>query len=129
MEKVENLKKISIAFEAGMSENAMNLKPRYSEFAFVFGIGPSGITPFEVELTDKKVGDEILLLVKKQEYHTLFEHLSPPIIDLFEGRDEIFLKTTIVAVSSPDNREMVKALADLANHGGCGGDCGCGCGG
>jgi len=59
MNKVENLKKITLSFQAGTSKDTMDLTPKYAEFDFIFAIGPDGMTPFEYELVDKAEGEEV----------------------------------------------------------------------
>ena len=127
MNKIENLKKITLSIQAGMSQNTMNLTPKYPKVEFIFGLGPEGMTPFEYELADKTEGESILLHLKKEDFFSFFEHLNPPLTVLFDGRDDVYLKINIDAVTPAENREIVKALADLAAHGGAGCDCGCGC--
>jgi hypothetical protein len=127
MKKVENLKKITLTFQAGTSADAMDLTPKNPEFSFIFGLATEGMTPFEYELADKTEGEEMLLHIKKNALNRFFEHLSPPLWDLFEGRDEVYLQARIAAVADAGNREIVKAMADMAAHGGSGCDCGCGC--
>lgn len=127
MEKVNNLKKITLSFLAGTSPGAMDLTPKHPQFEFIFGLAPEGMTPFEYELAEKVEGEEILLHLKKDTLNRFFEHLTPPIWDLLDGRDEIYLQVKVLAISAADNREIVKALADMTAHGD-GGDCDCGCG-
>ena len=98
MTKVEHLKKITLTFQAGTSADAMDLTPEDPEFNFIFGLATEGMTPFEYELVDKREGEEILLHLKKNALNRFFEHLSPPLGDLFEGRDAVYLKARIVAV-------------------------------
>ena len=129
MGKVEYLKKISISFEAGTTAKVMDLKPKYPKFEFIFGVSASGLTPFEYELINGKEGDTIIISLKKSEMNRFFGHLSPPLMDLFESRNDIFLTVRIARVAPAENREIVKALAELANREGCGGGCGCGCDG
>jgi hypothetical protein len=128
MTKVENLKKITLSYQAETSREAMDLSPRYPEFSFIFGLAPEGMTPFEFELVEKIEGDDVLIHLEKNSLNRFFEHLTPPIWDLFDGRDEIYLSLKILEVSTADNREIVKAMADMTAHGGGGCDCGCGCG-
>ena len=128
MTKVENLKKITIAFQAGISREAMDLTPKYPGFQFIFGLAPEGMTPFEFELVEKVEGDNVLLHLNKNDLNRFFENLNPPIWDLFADRDEIYLQVKILQISTADNREIVKAMADMTAHGGGGCDCGCGCG-
>jgi len=131
MNKIENLKKITLSFQAGTSQDTMDLTPKYAEFDFIFALGPDGMTPFEYELVDKAEGEEVLLHIHKQAFYNFFEHLNPPIWDLFDGREDVYLKATIAAIAAADNRDIVKAMAEMTAHGGggcdCGGDCGCGC--
>ena len=128
MTKVENLKKITLSFQAGTSADEMDLALKHPEFSFIFGLAPEGMTPFEYELVDKIEGDAALLHLNKNTLNSFFEHLSPPIWDLFDGREEIYLKVKILEISTAENREIVKAMADMTTHGGGGGcDCGCGC--
>ena len=129
MNKVENLKKIAISIQAGTSQDTMDLTPKYPEVEFIFGLGPEGMTPFEYKLADKAEGESVLLHLKKEDFYSFFEHLNPPLMDLFDGRDDIYLKVNINAVTPAENREIVKAMADMAAHGGAGCDCDCGCGG
>jgi hypothetical protein len=126
MEKVENLKKITLKLEAGASPQNMDLRLDNPDFEFIFGIGPSGISPFEYELVDKTEGQEVLIEIKKEDISNFFEHLHPPIIPIDDDLEGLFLKIIIQKIAAVDHREVVKALADVTAHGhGC--DCGCGC--
>ena len=131
MNNVENLKKITLTLQAGTSPDTMDLTLQYSSFEFIFALGQEGMSPFEYELLNKAEGDEVLLHINKQTFYTFFEHLNPPIGDLFEGRDDVFLNAKIAVVAAADNRDIVKALAEMTAHSGggcdCGGGCGCGC--
>jgi hypothetical protein len=128
MNKVENLKKITLTFQAGTSADEMDLTPKFRRFEFIFALGPEGMSPFEYELVNKTEGEEVLVHIQKQAFYTFFEHLDPPIWDLLNGRDDVYLKAKIVAIAATDNREIVKALAEVTAHGGAGCDCGGGCG-
>jgi hypothetical protein len=128
MNQVENLKKVTLTLRAGTSPDRMDLTPKQPAFEFIFGLAPEGMTPFEYELVEKTEGEETLLHLKKNTFKKVFEHLSPPIWDLFEGRNEVYLKVKIAAVGDADSREIVKAMADMAAGGGGDCDCGCGCG-
>ena len=128
MTKVENLKKITLSFQAGTSADEMELELKHPEFSFIFGLAPEGMTPFEYELVDKVEEDEVLLQLNKNTLNSFFEHLTPPIWDLLENRAEVHLKVKIKEIATADNREVVKAMADMTAHGGGGCDCDCGCG-
>ena len=131
MNKVENLKKITLSFQAGTSPDSMDLTPKYPRFEFIFALGQEGMSPFEYELVNKTEGEEVLLQIHKQDFYRFFEHLNPPIGDLFDGREDVYLKSKISAVATADNRDIVKAMAEMTAHGGagcdCSGSCGCGC--
>ena len=125
MTKIDNLKKVTLRLEAGTTVDDMNLSLPSSEFEFIFGIGPGGMCPFEYHLANKAAGEKISILLKKEETHRMFEHLHPPFMRLFEKQDFLYLKIQILKIEQPDNREVIKALADTASHDH---NCGCGCG-
>jgi hypothetical protein len=125
MPKVENLKKITLQLEAGTTPEEMCLPLPSAEFKFIFGLGPTGMSPFEYQLVDKAEGQTILIQLKREEIQRIFEHLHPPIMNLFEEYDALYLKVKIFKIEQPDNIEVVKAMAEMAgHHEGC--DCGCG---
>ncbi len=128
MNKVEPLKKITLTVRAGTSPGNMNLTSQFPQFSFIFGLAPEGMTPFEYQLVEKVENDEVQLHLKKNSFGNFFEHLNPPIWDLVKDRDEIFLNVKIAGISKAENREVVKAMAEMAGNGGGGCDCGCGCG-
>ncbi len=128
MNKVEPLKKITLTIRAGTSPDNMELTPQFPKFSFIFGLAPEGMSPFEYKLVDKVVNDEVLLHLKETGLNAFFEHLNPPIRDLVKDRDEIFLNVKIAGILKAETREVVKAMAEMAGHGGGGCDCGCGCG-
>lgn len=129
MNKVGNLKKITLSLQAGTSQDTTNLTPKHPGLEFIFGLGSGGITPFEYELADKAEGAGVLIHLEKEVFYSFFEHINPPLMDLFNVRDDVYLKVKINAVTPAENREIVKAMADIAAHGGAGCDCSCGCGG
>jgi hypothetical protein len=124
--KVENLKKITLELEAGTSSQEMDLSLDNSEFEFIFGIGTSGISPFEYELVNKTEGQRVMMELKRDGLADFFEHLHQPILHLALDQQSLFLNVKIKKIAPVDHREVVKAMADLTSHGhGC--DCGCGC--
>jgi len=127
MEKVEGMKRVSLELRVGTSAENMDLVPERPSFEFIFGVAPEGMTPFEYELLEKKAGEEVTVALRKQEYEEYFEHLQPPIMNLFDGREQLFLRVKIVSIGNPESREIIKAMAEIAAYreGGCG--CGCGC--
>ncbi|MFC1858678.1 hypothetical protein ACFL9U_11740 [Thermodesulfobacteriota bacterium] len=122
---VDNLKKVTLAIASSLTPNFEEEKVHYSEVTFIFGLGNAGLTPFEYELADKEVGDELLIQVKRPAAFGMFEHLTMSILHGIPYEDSFYLRLTILDVSLPDSREIIKALAEKSD---CGSDCDCGCG-
>ena len=125
MNKVENLKKVTLRIEAGKTAEHMDLTPKAMEFEFIFGIGPAGMCPLEYQLINKNEGDLVLLNLKTEEIHRFIGHLRLPVLGLLEENRSFYLKATVAKIEQPDNKEVIKALAELTSHSG---DSGCGCG-
>ena len=126
MNTVENLTKVYLQIEAGTTAGSMDLTQTALEYEFIFGIGSGGMCPFEYQLVDRVAGEKIGIQIKKEESYPLFEHLRPPILDLFEKQERIYLQIEILRIEKPENTEVIKALSEMtSHHHNC--DCGCGC--
>ena len=119
-EKIEHLKKITLSVEAGTAPDSMDLTPQSSQFEFIYGLGTSGLTPFEIQLADKTVGEEIQLHMSREEIPLVFQHLVHFSLNLPEDADSFYLKLKIKSVLQADQREVIKALAEMAS---CGDNC------
>lgn len=117
---VGNLNKVTLLVEAGTSPQTMDLTPGPYHFEFIFGVGPTGMTPFEYELLDKKAGESIILELNREDLKKIFEHIDLPVLRLIDG-DVFFLKAIIVKVVKAKDREVVKATAAAT---GCSSQCG-----
>lgn len=127
MKKVDSLKKIELLLEAGTGPNEMDLTSQPLKKTFIFGIGSDGLTPFECELENKSPGDEIIIDVERSQILSRFGSMAQFIVDNVETSDSFYLRVEIVNIESPENREIVEAMAENLKHGdGC--ECGCGCG-
>ncbi len=126
MKKIENLKKVRILWKPETGTGKAVPDPEYPEFEFIFGLAPEGMTPFEYELLDKTEGESVLLHLKKGTFEQFFEHVNPPIMDLFDGRDEVHIRAEIVSIDDAGNKEVIKGMSQMASYRE--GDCGCGCG-
>jgi hypothetical protein len=120
---VDHLKRISlkVQFEA-----------RTVPFDFIFGIASDGMCPFEYELLHKAVGDRLHLNVPPAEAPRTFAHLYRPLcsaLSLPEASRTFKLDISVSAIADAEPRDVVRAMAQVAEADGCGGDCGCGCGG
>ena len=128
-ERITNLKKVSLNLEAGRTAETMDLTPEPFGIQFIFGIGPQGYSPFEYALAEKKVGDTLILPVVFAEAMRLFEHLSRPILQNLTPAEHFHLKIEVTGIDAAENREVVRAMAAMAEGDGgdcsCGGGCGC----
>lgn len=125
---IDNLKKITLSVTVGTSPQKSDIIDHPQSFSFIFGLGVDGLTPFEYALSGKSIGDDIHLQLKAEELNRIFRHIIPPFKNKLVGRTEFFLTATIMAAEPADSREVIRAMADMANCGSeC--DCGCGCGG
>jgi hypothetical protein len=96
------------------------------EIAFVFGIGPQGLTTFEQALAGRSIGEEVRFTVAAGDADCFFGHLAAALRPIADGAGTVAFTARIRAVERPDPREVVRALAETTGHGPC--DCGCGCG-
>jgi hypothetical protein len=100
-----------------------------AEVVFIFGIGSDGLTPLECLLNGRKEAETIAFRVAGSEAGLFFGHVAPALGRLAEGREEVYFNASILAVETPQPRDVIKAMAEMAGHGhGSGCDCGCGCG-
>jgi hypothetical protein len=119
---VDNLCKVTLQVEAGTESDRMNLTPEPVQYEFVFGVGATGLTPFEFQLASRAPGDVVRLQVPPYRWGDYFRHLALPGLLPSASATEVFLKVTVTSVRAAAGREVVKALAEMAECGGC--DCG-----
>ena len=118
--KVDPLKKITLSVTAGTKPETMDLAVSPSTFAFIYGIGTDGLTPFEFQLADKATGDEIIVQINCFQITETFAHIAVPIPQIPVHLDAIYMIFKIMQITPADNREIVKAMAE---NSGCGGHC------
>jgi hypothetical protein len=124
--KVDSLKKVALKIAAGNTPETMDLTAGQVPFEFIFGTGANGITPFEYELANKLPGEMFQFKVRRQDFRHFFEHLSQPIHQVIGRNDQdLYLQGYVERVSTPSNREIIKAMA--GNSGCDDGCCGDGC--
>ena len=119
MEKIGPLKKVTLSMEAGTTPESMDLISEPSPFEFIYGLGANGLTPIEFHLADKTVGDEVQLHIDGKQIPQTFQHLIPPPIKNPEDADGIYLRFQVLEIIPADQREVVKALAEISNCGDC----------
>ena len=120
MEKISPLKKVTLTMEAGTTPESMDLTPQPSPFEFIYGLGAKGLTPIEFHLADKTVGDEVGLQIDGKQISQAFQHLIPPPLKIPEDADGLYLRFRVIEITPAEQREVIKALAEIAN---CGDDC------
>jgi hypothetical protein len=119
-DRVENLRMVTVSMEAGVTAEKMDLTSTPQEWEFVFGIGSEGLTPLEFELSGKNVGEEVLMHVKREDLAEILQHAPIPRFWLSRPLEGCWLKLRVVGVREADQREIIKALAELAA---CGSQC------
>jgi len=123
--RVAPLKRVHARVQAGSA--AADPSPSCFEVTFIYGIGSTGMAPFERLLAGKGEGEQIAFRVTKSEAEDFYGHLAPLFTALFDRRSEVFFRTHVVRIETPEPRDVVKAMAEMV-AGGHGGDCDCGCG-
>jgi hypothetical protein len=108
MEKIDHLRKVSLLLDEG---------GQATPFEFIFGIGPEGLSPFEFELAGKKEGDVVALQMRGEDVPHTFQHLMFPELDKFERKESFLLKAHVEKVSPADQKEVIKAMAEMASCG------------
>jgi hypothetical protein len=118
--KVGPLKKITLILEAGMEPETMDITRSPVSYDFIYGTGSQGLSPFEFALADKKAGDIVNLHLRGEEIPSFFQHLSIPQLAVLDGVSAFYLTVRVVEVSEPEQREILKAMAEAAE---CGDSC------
>jgi hypothetical protein len=103
-----------------------------SQLQFFYGIAPDGLTPFEMSLSDKPVGERLRCDLLSGQMGEYFGSLLPALrkalgVDLIG--QPFSLEVEVLAVEDPDSRDLVQAMAKSLGHGCGGGSCDCGCSG
>jgi hypothetical protein len=123
--QVDVLKKVSLTMQAGTTPELMNVISEPYPYHFIFGLGVNGLSPLEVKLSHKKIGEEVIVALDAKELHYAMHQHNLPLSLPAEDHNGIYMKIRIDMVSDPEQREVIKGLADQTScH-----DCDCGCGG
>jgi len=122
---VDNMKKITLTLETGRSQDSMDLGEQAFSFQFIYGVGTEGLCLFEKALFEKKIGEETVFRVDPHQASEVFGHLKQSLAFFLPLSKPFYLKSTVKAIETADNRELIQAIAG----GGGSSDCGCGCDG
>lgn len=121
--RIENLSKVSLSMEVGTTADRFELTPQPVPHEFIFGIGAGGLSPFEFQLGGRSVGDEVVMHVAAGELCRIFGPGQAPPLLQGAGTEGFFLRVRVTAVTRAGDREIVKAMAEMAACSDCGGDC------
>ena len=128
MSKVSPLQKISLSLRQEMAQLPGNEETSAS-FTFIYGAGSKGLSPFELDLSGKMVGETFSLNVVRGELSVYLEHLYRPLLNVLELPaipGDLVLEGVVTTVEQPQEREIITAMKEYLG-GGCGGGCNCGC--
>jgi hypothetical protein len=117
------LRKIGISFEAGSAPERMDLDISRKTAEFIFGVGSTGLSPLEAKLAGKRIGDTVVFSLDRNRIPALAEHLCRHMPQVPDGDDPFYLQIRIEDIREADNREVVKAMAEMSE---CGEGCSCG---
>jgi hypothetical protein len=130
--QVDYLKKVQLRIEAGAEAGTWDLTPEPQALTLICGAASAGLCPFEYELIGKTAGDRLELAIPASRLPETMAHLLLPLREAlaFATMPPVLaLGVTIEAVTDPNPREVIRAMAEATNQEGCGADCDCGCGG
>ncbi len=119
------LKKVSLVYTAGRTPGSNDLIDTPKPLSFIFGLGVTGLTPFEFEIAGKHVGDEGVVPLHRGKESAFFGRIMPWGLNLPADIDLFYLRYKITGLLNAESREVVKAMAEASA---CGTGCDCGCG-
>lgn len=125
---IKPLTKVSLKINTIQERGSQPATSPMIKFDFVYGIATEGLTAFEVTLSDKAPGDQVTIQIAPTQARAYFEHLLSPLKEAFQTELPSHINVKVASVAPVTDRELVRALAEKNEGGGCGGDCGCGCG-
>ena len=120
---ISYMKKITVSLESGTSPNTMDISKDTFSFQFIYGVGTEGICLFEKALFEKKIGEETVFQVDPHQSGEVFGHLKQSLALFLPMSKQFYLKSTVTAIETADNRELIRAIAKGAQSSSC--NCGC----
>jgi len=118
-EKADHLKRVELSIEKVEKGGSPGRGEAAAPLTFIFGVGTDGLSPLEMSLQGRGVGDVADVTIPAEGVEYVFGHLAPPpaVRNLGPG-DE--LRITIHGVAPAGQREIIQAMAEVAA---CGSDC------
>jgi len=105
------LKKLTLLVEAKGDGKERGEPGEPVTFEFIFGIGSEGLSPFEMDLAEKSVGDVLVLELEREQAEAYFQHLFPP-PNITKAGEALSLRVRVVHVAYADQREVIRAMAE-----------------
>jgi hypothetical protein len=119
---IENLMKVTLNIQTA---EPSEVDDSGLSFVFIYGVGPTGITPFEKALYGMGIGERIKVDLTPDTFCETVGHLNLPLCKPIGTTAPVSYLVTVVDLERAQDWEVVKAMA----AGGSCSDCGCGCGG
>ncbi len=126
---INGLKKVGLFISFPKQDHNTDESGLSANFEFIHGIGPTGLTSFELSMADKGEGDGFDLNIPAAQAPEFFGHNYTPILNLLALQvmpDNLLLEVLVVTVQECDGHEVVKSIVKAGSGCGCGGSCGCG---
>ena len=123
---IDPMKMVTEEITTGRDGDQAGLLPEPLEEQFIFGIGASGLSPFEMILAGRTVNDTVDFSVPAAEQFAFFGHVIPPCLQPPKAIATLHYTARVKAIRPADGKEVIKALATQTS---CGDGCDCGCGG
>jgi hypothetical protein len=114
------LRKVVLLLEAASTSDRPGFISGPIQVSLIYGLGMSGLAPLELAISGKSKGEEVLLHLEKAGIPDFFQHILIPPLGIPETVEAFAMKITVAEVSTPEQREVVRAMADMAN---CGSHC------
>jgi hypothetical protein len=126
---VQPMKKVRLLLRAGSSPGSYTFTSEPVPLDLIFGVASTGLTPFELTLSERHKGDIIQMNVASGEAQQFFGSFLGPVrmqTNISILPPQTYFEVVVNDIVDPENSEVVKAISDsLGNGCGCGGSCGC----
>ena len=116
-EKVDYLKKVLLSVSGGKNAEEAENSEVHKNVSFIFGLGPEGLSPFEMELSGKVLGDEIILNLFDKDRVWFFGHTVIWFMPDTKILDSQVLKVVVEEVRGAPQKEIIRELAEIAEFG------------
>ncbi|RLB40210.1 MAG: hypothetical protein DRH12_10405 [Deltaproteobacteria bacterium] len=117
MEKIGHLKLVTIEVQALSDPQASPNDQPGRSISFIFGLGPGGLTPFEMKLWGKGVGEELVLETKKLDMQSFLGHNLLWFLPDTKLLQYPRLRVEVKGIKQAGDREVIRAMAEITEFG------------